>query len=175
MKKYELIDDGHPTLKRIRALIDIPSINVLAGDLGGLIETENNLSHKGTCWVFTGARVWGEDTRVSGGAQVSGEDTWVFNGAQVSGIGTRVSGGAQVSGEGARVSRTPIHLTGLLWPVLISDKHMRIGCQQHTFEKWQAFTDADISAMHGDAPTFWAENKTALLSLAANHESKVRS
>ena len=51
MKKYELVKSskivyGGTTLYRIKALIDIPNI-VKAGELGGYIESEKNLSHEG--------------------------------------------------------------------------------------------------------------------------------
>lgn len=55
MKKYELTDAtkviNGVTLHRIRALIDIPVHGVKAGDLGGWIEAERNLSQKGAAWV----------------------------------------------------------------------------------------------------------------------------
>ena len=55
MKKYELVKSskivyGGTTLYRIKALIDIPNI-VKAGELGGYIESEKNLSHEG--WKCT--------------------------------------------------------------------------------------------------------------------------
>lgn len=50
MKKYEMIPD-ESGLYRIRALIDIPRYGVKAGDYGGFIETEDNLSHSGDCWI----------------------------------------------------------------------------------------------------------------------------
>ena len=64
MKKYELTAEtkeiGGVTLHRIRALIDIPEHDVKAGDLGGWIEAERNLSQKGAAWVADEARVMGE-------------------------------------------------------------------------------------------------------------------
>lgn len=64
-KKYELLKDdtkqvGIHTLYRIRALINFGSIKV--GDLGGYIEKEDNLSHKGICWVYDDAAVFGDAT-----------------------------------------------------------------------------------------------------------------
>ena len=55
-KKYELtnisyVSSDGSTLYRIRALIDIPYFRVKAGDLGGFIQSEKNLSHEGNCWV----------------------------------------------------------------------------------------------------------------------------
>lgn len=37
---------------QIVALVDIPSIGVKAGDTGGFIEDESNLSQEGECWIF---------------------------------------------------------------------------------------------------------------------------
>ena len=59
MKKYELTNDtieicGHK-LSRMRALTDFG--NVKAGDLGGYVESESNLSHDGNAWVRDNAIV----------------------------------------------------------------------------------------------------------------------
>lgn len=40
------------TLHRIRALVAIAAIGVAAGDLGGWIESENNLSVSDDAWVY---------------------------------------------------------------------------------------------------------------------------
>lgn len=73
MKKYELTDEtkviDDVTLHRIRALIDIPLHGVKAGDLGGWIEAERNLSQKGTAWVADEAWV--------------ADNAWVFGNAWV--------------------------------------------------------------------------------------------
>ena len=67
--KYELTDNvktvADRTLHQIRALRDIPRHAVKAGDLGGWIETENNLSHDGDCWISGNASVWGDASRFS--------------------------------------------------------------------------------------------------------------
>ena len=60
-KKYEILMDkentiewkGH-TLHRIRALRDFGDIK--KGDIGGFVENENNLSHKGNCWIYDDAK-----------------------------------------------------------------------------------------------------------------------
>ena len=121
-KKYEFVDGdtiehNGITLKRIRANVAI-GLTVSAGDLGGYIQSEDNLSQEsGNAWVYGDARVFGDawvsgDARVFGNACVSGYarvfgDAWVsgdalvFGNAQVSGY-ARVSGDAWVSGD-ARV------------------------------------------------------------------------
>ncbi|WP_033313039.1 hypothetical protein, partial [Bartonella rattaustraliani] len=59
-KKYELTDEtkvvNHVTLHRIKALRDF--YNVKAGDLGGFIQKEENLSHEGNAWVGDEACVY---------------------------------------------------------------------------------------------------------------------
>lgn len=81
MKKYELTGEtkeiGGVTLHRIRALIDIPEHYVKAGDLGGWIEAERNLSQKGAAWVS-------DEARVMGTALVMGS-AWVMDSARVTG------------------------------------------------------------------------------------------
>lgn len=74
MKKYEFTGETKDfcgvELHRIRALKDFGDVE--AGDLGGWIEKEENLSHDGGCWVSGNAWVSG-DARVSGNAWVAGD------------------------------------------------------------------------------------------------------
>ena len=77
MKKYELTTDTKSIFDkryfRIRALVDFG--NVSKGDLGGYIESEDNLSNDtgyGNAWVGGEAYVGG-DARVVGEARVDGE------------------------------------------------------------------------------------------------------
>ena len=79
MKKFELVTDMSipflgRKLFRIRALVDFTTKwgnTVKAGDLGGYVEKEDNLSHDGDAWVFGNARVSG--------------NAWVFGNAKVYG------------------------------------------------------------------------------------------
>ena len=75
-KKYEFVDGDtieHSgiTLKRIRANVAI-GLTVSAGDLGGYIQSEENLSRIDDAWISGNARVFG-NARVSGDAWVSGD------------------------------------------------------------------------------------------------------
>ena len=79
-KKYELIDYNPETkLYRIRALRVFRTVN--AGDIGGFVSGEHNLSHDGDCWIYGNARVYGnaqvfENARLFGNALVD-ENTHV--------------------------------------------------------------------------------------------------
>lgn len=73
MNKYEMlyedkIEIGSHTLYRIKALKDFG--NVKAGDLGGYIEKEENLSQEGTCWIYDNAWVGG-NAKVYDNAKIS--------------------------------------------------------------------------------------------------------
>jgi hypothetical protein len=49
--------------------------------------------------------------------------------------------------------------------VLAGESTLIIGCQEHTWEKWAAFTDEEIHAMHVEALPFWRQWKPVLLGL----------
>jgi len=95
-RKYELLKREKDDLCRIRALRDIPHLDIRAGDIGGYVEREKNLSQDGDCWVCGDAQVYGNawvygDARVCGNAQVCG-DAWVKRKQDlfvVTGLGSR--------------------------------------------------------------------------------------
>ena len=96
-KKYELsniaIEFNGVTLHRIKALKDFSDVK--AGDLGGWVEKEDNLSQVGDAWIGGDAKVYGM-AKVYGRAKVFGkakvhdnaavcDDAWVYDNAQVYG------------------------------------------------------------------------------------------
>lgn len=76
MKKYEFTGEvkyiGRKILHRIRAVRDIPEYEIKSGDMGGWLETEENLSHNGAAWVTDSAVVM-DEARVTGAARVTGK------------------------------------------------------------------------------------------------------
>lgn len=78
IKKYELVQDERITfttidgaeLYRVKALIDFKDVK--AGDLGGWVRSEDNLSHEGDCWIYDNAMV-DERAIVRDNAEVRGE------------------------------------------------------------------------------------------------------
>lgn len=72
MKKFELTSEFNLNFFgrkffRIKALVNIERYGVKAGDLGGWVEKEDNLSQSGNAWVYGNAEVSG-DAVVSGNA-----------------------------------------------------------------------------------------------------------
>lgn len=93
-RKYELLIDQsrefhNSTIYRIRALKDIDEY-IKKGDIGGWVESENNLSHEGTCWIDNNATVC-EKARVK-------DDAYVYDNAMICGHAI-ISDNAKVSGN----------------------------------------------------------------------------
>ena len=106
-KKYKLTNESAEhngkTLYKIIALKSFKTdsgTEIPAGEYGGWIESEKNLSQEGTCWVFRNAKVYG-DAKVFGNARVFGQAE-VSEAAQISGH-ANVYGDATISGN-ARIS-----------------------------------------------------------------------
>ena len=104
MKKYELTQEtiivGNRTLYRIQAVKFFKGVR--PGDLGGYVESENNLSYEGNCWISDNARVmdngWVSDNaRVSENACVFG-NAQIYDRARISGD-ARIYGGAYICGK----------------------------------------------------------------------------
>ena len=86
MVKYEIVKDmvieyNGKTLYRIRALKNFDDIKT--GDLGGYVESYNNLSQEGNCWIFNNAKVY-DDARVYDDAKIY-EYAEVYENAEVYG------------------------------------------------------------------------------------------
>ena len=102
MRKYKLTDEtttivhcgAEITLHRIQALRDF--CHIKAGDLGGFVESEANLSHEGDCWIYGYAEVYG-NADIYGNAEISGYAE-VYGNAEIYG-NAKVSGYAEVYGN----------------------------------------------------------------------------
>ena len=108
MKKYELTSEtkivfGH-ILYRIKALSSFGCVS--AGDLGGFLESEKNLSQNGDAWVYGNAEVYG-DARVYG-------DAWVYGDASVYGD-ARVYGNARVYGDASVYGNAEVSEIGAIF------------------------------------------------------------
>lgn len=123
MKKYEFTGEtkafNGTTLHRIRALKDFGDVE--AGDLGGWVASEDNLSQEGNCWVYGNARVYG-NAWVCGDARVSG-DAWVYGNAWVSGD-ARVYGYIHVYGNAKVVGDAEIKAPkDTFWTSMIGSRY----------------------------------------------------
>ena len=68
--------------------------------------------------------------------------------------------------QGADLPTDVIRIDGMRWDVTISQDWMSIGCQHHHIDKWNKFTDDEISKMDDNALEFWQANKHKLITIA---------
>lgn len=158
MRKYELTDEIKEVvindilyeLHRIRAVIDIENV-CAAGDLGGWIETEHNLSHHGTCWVgddalvFQEARVY-DDALVCDNAIVH-DEAQIMDSAQIFG-NARIGGYAGVWDNGRVYDDAKISGDATVY-----GNAMVMG-RSYIYENASVYGDAIVcgdSYIHGDA------------------------
>ena len=176
IKKYEFTEEtlehnGH-ILHRIKSLRDFG--NIKAGQLGGWIEKEENLSHEDTCWAYQNAKVYDnavvkDNAKVFGEAMVFGYaniggNAMVFGEAMVFGYANiggnaMVCGGADVCGDAMIVGGAVIRETkdyavfkntwssGRFFTWTRSNNMWRVGCFYGTGEALiaKAYKDSELS------------------------------
>ena len=128
--KYEITEETKKvngiTLRRIKALRDIERCDVKTGDLGGWVESENNLSQSGDAWVSGDASVFGN-------AEVYGN--------------ARVCGDARVCGNADFTVFKNSWTSGRYFTYTRSNKMWRVGCFYGTGKELikKAFADSELS------------------------------
>ena len=134
---------------------------------------ENSLKITLQVAVKTGANLEGANLEGANlyGANLRGANLYSANlrGANLEGTNLY---GANLEGadlEGEKLTKTPLQLNNLKWPVLISDKYLRIGCQRFTIEEWKNFDDAAIVKMDFAALKFWRNWKAPIIALCDAH------
>lgn len=127
----------------------------------GNAEVYGNAQVYGNAKVAGNAQVYG-DVHVSGRALVYG-NAKVYRDAKVYG-NAYVSGNAEVT---TKTTTTPLTLSGLTYSVTITDEHMKIGCECHTFKEWAEFSDKRIFSMDKEkALEFCKSYKDYILGIA---------
>ncbi len=96
------------------------------------------------------ANLYGADLR---GADLYGAD---LRGADLYGADLRGADlyGADLYGAHAKINgHLVLQVNGLAYQILITDTHLRAGCQNHTFATWRAMSGEEIAAMDGHKAT----------------------
>jgi len=70
---------------------------------------------------------------------------------------------------GQKIQRAPIQINNLIWPIIITEHHMKIGCQVHTHQEWEDFTGDELAAMDNDAFEFAEKWRSILLMMCHEH------
>ena len=112
--KYAILEDNYInyngiTLYRIQALQDFS--NVKKGDIGGYIESYDNLSQHGNCWIYNDAKIYGNaqiygNARIYGSAEVY-EDAQIYENAVVN-RNAQIHGNAEVHGSAGVCENTRV-------------------------------------------------------------------
>lgn len=143
-KKYEFTGEfkkfGGVILHRIRAIKNFG--NVEAGDLGGWIEKEDNLSHEDDCWVFDNAWVY-DNARIYGNARVS-DNAWVLGNAHV-------YDNAYVFGKACICGDAHIYDNACIYGDAGAFDNACVFGNAHVFGDAYVFSDARV---HGDAHVY---------------------
>ena len=160
---------------------DLRGVNLTGADMAGADLRGVNLEDVN----LTGADLWGANLRGVNlrnvslmranliGANLEGVNlTWAnlrdvnLTGADLRGvnlIGANLEGadmaGADLWGVAGNRKEIKSIWVSEVWPITYTSKILQIGCQQHSFEKWWAFSDTAIVAMHSDALRWWKEHK----------------
>lgn len=99
-KKYELLKDNYITLYNGTKLYRISSLkdfsDVKKGDIGGFIESEDNLSQEGNCWVYNDAIVM-DNAEVYNNARIYG-NVYITGNAKVYGVAV-IRGNSRIFGN----------------------------------------------------------------------------
>ena len=169
-RKYKLTDEcmqyvGHK-LYRIQSLRSFSDVE--EGELGGYIESEDNLSHDGMCWVYDEAKVFGNakvynNAKVCGNAKVYGKaevrgDAKVFDCAYVLGNAevfgnAKVCNNAEVRGD-AKVYKNGDYIvfknwwsSGRYFTWTRSNNKWKVGCFWGTGAELinKAYEDSELS------------------------------
>ena len=133
-KKYELTNETiiyfDHILYRIKAVRNFS--NVKAGDLGGFVEKEDNLSHKGDCWVYNNARVC-DNAKVSKNARVCDDAI--------------ISGNAIISDYSDYIIFKNWWSSGRFFTWTRSNNRWKVGCFYGTGEELikKAYQDSELS------------------------------
>lgn len=115
-KKYKLSDSALKTSvnKNLYVIIALKDFaDVKAGDVGGFVESEDNLSQSGDCWIYDNAKVSGNakvhdnvivcgKSSITGNAIVTGnvkisDNAWIYDNAIIRGY-VNISGTSSISG-----------------------------------------------------------------------------
>ena len=119
------------------------------------------------------------ETAISKGADLRGADLEGadLRGADLEGANLRGADleGADLRGTDLRVAKNaPLVINGLYWLVVIDGLGMmRIGCQNHSIERWASFSDELINRMDSCALEFWKQHKEMLMGICNAYKHKV--
>ena len=141
-KKYKLTSVtatiGRTQLYQIRAVRSFGDVK--AGDCGGFIESESNLSHSGDCWVYDLAKVH-DNSIVYGNAKIQG-NAQLHDNAQVYG-NSIVTGDVHLHGKSQVYGNAEIRGTSRLYDKVQVYGNIKIKGASKIYGEIQLYSDCD--------------------------------
>ena len=175
-KKYELTKDQVKVhgaiLHRIRALRYFGDVK--AGDLGGYIEHEQNLSHDGTAWVYDEAKIF-DTAMVEEDAIVSGS-ACVFGNAKIKDF-AQISDFAMVYEEACVLGQAKVYESACVYGNASVSDHAMVSGEALVYENAEIYETAivtDNASVAGFAKVYAAatvEGYSFVLGCARIHEN----
>ncbi|MBY0361842.1 MAG: hypothetical protein K2X45_08030 [Phreatobacter sp.] len=152
MKKYALtttsrLIDGKPAYQ-IKALVNIDRFGVKAGDLGGFVSGEDNLSQKGDCWIRQTSYAL-DRSRVSGNALLADrsivKDEAVITDNAIVSKQSSVSGKAMVSGDAQVMRQSHVSDNARIYDEAIVDDRSTVSGRGRVFGQAMVTADSHVS------------------------------
>ena len=165
--KYKLTDEtklvNGKTLHRIVCVTSFASVS--AGEIGGWVESENNLSQLGDAWVYCNAKVCG-NALVCDDANVYG-DALVYGNAEV-------YGDALVCGNDDYIVMKNNWSSGRYFTYTMSNDKWKVGCFYGSGEELiaKAYKDSELSGDCYKAAVEFVEKIKAAKKKAATEKEK---
>jgi len=73
---------------------------------------------------------------------------------------------------GKLLTKAPLQIVGLPYDVLITEDHIKVGCQMHIVKEWKKLTPKSVKNMADNATLFAKKYKKIILALHKEHVSK---
>jgi len=151
--------------KAVAEKANLGDANLRGAYLSGANLRGANLSDANLSGAYlSGADLSGADLR---GANLRGADLRdaYLSGADLSGADLR---GADLRGAylfDEKITKPVTQLLTEIWPVIIGETKIKIGCQLHTIAEWQSFDDDEIAGMANAALDWWRVWKAPIMEI----------
>lgn len=165
--EHNLSQEGNCWLKDKARVYDNAQVLDNARIAGSAIICDN-ATVSGTALIYNTAKIY--DNAKVFNASIIFNNAAIFGDAKVFG-NAFIHSVAEVAGD-ASVTKRVFSTWYDTYNITGTDYHLRIGCQQHTYEKWWNFDNKVIAEMDKDALIWWKKWKPILMAIFENSSNK---
>ncbi len=185
IKKYSLTNDkkniDRHTVYRIIAEKDFNGIK--KGTLGGYVESDNNLSHDGKCWIYDNAKVFGDacihdNAKVCGNSQVYGNAS-IRGNAKVYGNvcihdNAILYGNAEVYGNAILYGNAEVYGNAHVYENAKIYGNANVYGNAHVYENAKIYGNANVYGNGSVSQDMWINSASVCCSLEKNILESIR-